>query len=175
MKEQQFTYNEELLIAQDVIDKYYSEYEHVIAYRTFITNPPTKKDITPQIHRRQPDIDLNLSEEDYNGLTEKERKEYVSKRAISVHNTEEKEIKEAKRVYKQIKGKYGEDTAETYIQEQRGTLIGRIIITPEIGVFSGFKKGHGNLILRKDINIEEIYDHEFGLKSYNYKDDEDAE
>ena len=70
-------------------------------YRTAVTNPPTEFDITPRRRRNASEQGKELpfvyTQEEIDLMDKDDKAIEVGHDAVSVHNTEEKAIKEAKR------------------------------------------------------------------------------
>ena len=166
-----FRFHEQLIIAKKDIENFYKPAENKV-YRTFISNPPTEIDFTPQLFRDEEDgtIDLALSQEEYDKLPGGKRKHYIAERGLSVNETEERAIEAAKSSFKNVEKKHGTEDAEVYMEEQRGVYVGEIRWKPGQALISKTgKDGHFTVLLNQDVNWEDI--EVFGVYEYAYRDE----
>ena len=171
-------YHETLDAFSDVIEEYYYGRE-IDVYRTAVTNPPTEFDITPKRRRNAGEQGQELpfvyTQEEIDLMDKEDKKIEVGRDALSVHKTELKEIKEAKRSAVDFGKKHTVEETENYKYNQRGAYVMKLHITPDKALVS--KKfhsgtGHGNILLREGITIEDIWDKSYELKPFKYDEDD---
>ena len=171
-------YEAELRPFAETIETYYSS-KSVHVYRTVVNKPARDIDFTPQLYQNRQGMGTQLpailSEETVASLSENERKEYVSARAISVHLTEEKSKQEAIRQYRSIKKKHSVHEAEEYAERKRGKYIVKLTLSPSNALVSAFHRStsHANVLLKEGVVFEELIDKEFGYKEFSYHEDDD--
>lgn len=171
-------YHETLDAFADVIDEYYYECE-IDVYRTCVTNPPTEFDITPKRRRftgtQGPEVPFVYSEEELALMDKESKKEEVDHDAISVHKSEGKEIKQAQRSAVSFSEKHSVEETREYIYNQRGVYVMKLHITPDKALVSkSFHKstGHGNILLREGVTIEDLLAEGYEIKEFKYDDDD---
>ena len=149
-------YEEELLPFMDVIDAMYVETsEDDVVFRSTLTDPPTKKDSTPQSKRMSDngveEEAIILTKEEADSLTEKEKRSFVGDLAISVFETREKCLKDIRNIVNHIAAKYSLDEAEAYLNEKRGPFMVKLKLSREVGLIEKEfnKKGHKNVLLNE--------------------------
>lgn len=171
-------YHETLDAFSDVIEEHYFECE-IDVYRTAVSNPPSEFDITPRRRRNAGEQGLELpfsyTQEEIDMMDDDTKKIEIGRDAISVHKTELKEIKEAKRAAVDFGKKHSKEEFEDYKYNQRGTYVMKLHITPDKALVS--KKfhsstGHGNILLREGVTIDDILDKEYEIKPFKYEDDD---
>ena len=167
-----FRFHEQLEVAKKEIEKLFAPAEGPV-YRTFINIPPKEKDFTPQA-LREPDgkalVQGGLTQEEYDKLAPKQKKEYISARTLSVNDSQENAIKAAAAQYAKIEKKWGMERAEEYISEDRGKYVG--IIVPKVGqmLISKFdKSGHAEVLLNQDVQKTDLEVRD--IIEYKYKDE----
>ena len=167
-----FRFHEQLEVAKKEIEKLFTPAEGSI-YRTFIDIHPNEKDFTPQA-LREPDgkalIQGGFTQEEYDKLTPKQKKEYISVRTLSVNDSQENAIKAAVAQYAKIEKKWGTERAVEYILEDRGRYVGMIV--PKVGqmLISKFdKSGHAEVLLSQDVQNTDMDVRD--IIEYKYKDE----
>ena len=169
-------YHETIEPFMDVVGQYFFE-EDLYVYRTVVNNPPSEYDITPQRRRNHdsqgPILTFQYTKEDVEEMTEKEIKEEIGHNAISVHQTEDMEIKEAKRAYKSFSKKHTAEESEAY-KFRRGTYVARFHITKDNALISKFDNGkkHANVLLREGVTVEDLIDKTYPIKPFSYEDED---
>lgn len=162
--EKKFTlkYGEELHPFMEVIDAIYVETsEDDIVFRSTLTDPPTLKDSTPQSKRENDEgfeeEAIILTEEEVVCLTEKEKKDFVGDRAISVFKSREKCLKDIRAIVNYIADKYSSEEAEAYLNEKRGPFMVKLKLSEEVGLIERKfnKKGHKNVLLNEGVVIND--------------------
>lgn len=167
-------YSEVLSQFEDVVGKEFMfDFGDIFVYRTAVTNPPTDFDTMPN-HRKEElesgiPYEFQFNPEDVAEMEYQEKKDQVTKEAMSVHETEVLVKSEAIKYYERVKAKYGEEAAELYVLK-RGRYIMRLHITPEVAAISGFSKktGHANVLLKRGITIKDILDTDYGITEFSY-------
>ena len=174
-------YHETLDAFSDVIAEHYYECEMYV-YRTVVTNPPTEFDITPARRRfantQGPELPFVYSQEDIDIMEREEKKAEVGHDAVSVHNTDAKAIKEARRSAASFSKKHTEEETEAYKYEQRGKYVARLHVTPDKALVSRqFHRttGHGGLLLREGASIDDLVDKDYEIKEFTYDEDDDKQ
>ena len=171
-------YHETLDAFSDVIEEHYYECEMDV-FRTAVTNPPTEFDITPKRRRKEGEQGQELpfvyKQEEIDLMDKDDKKDEVGRDALSVHKTEAKEIKEAKRSAASFRKKHTAEETEDYKYNQRGAYVMKLHISPDKALVS--KKfhsgtGHGNILLREGVTIEDIVDKSYELKPFKYDEDD---
>lgn len=170
-------YHEVLDPFLDVIDEFYYECD-IEVYRTAVNNPPTEFDITPKIHRFEgtqgKELPFAYTQEDIDSMEVEEKRIEVGHHAISVHKTEAKEIKEARRSAVSFEKNHSEEETEDYKYNQRGTYVMKLHITPDKALVSRTfhsSTGHANVLLREGVKIEDLLVEEYEIKEFKYDDD----
>ena len=138
-----------------------------------MNNPPAEFDITPARRRFEGEQGLGLpftyTEEELDLMTESDKKKEVGHDAISVHDTEEREIKEARRAETSFPKKHTPEEAIAHQETARGRYVMKLHITPETGLISRtFHNGHGNVLLREGVKIEDILAKDYEIKEFKY-------
>lgn len=172
-------YHETLDAFSDVIEEHYYESE-IDVFRTAVNNPPTEFDITP-LRRRDagtygPELPFVYTQEEVAMMDSADKYAEVGHDAVSVHQTEKKAITEAKRFATSFGKKHTEEETEAYKYEQRDTYVMKLHVTPNLALVSKkFHKttGHGQLLLREGVKIEDLLDKEYEIKEFKYEDDDD--
>lgn len=172
-----FKYDDLLGKVPHVVDKYYSEMD-IYVYRTAVNNPPTDFDITPNRRRTEGTqgkaFEFQYTEEDLAFFTEKELKIEIGHDGVSVHQTLEKAISEAKRYVTGYAKKHTQEEVDYYKYHQRGVNVMRLHLVPSLGVISGFDKNrHANILLYEGVKIEDLWDPSFEIVTFNYDNNED--
>ena len=174
-------YHETLDVFSDVIAEHYYECEMDV-YRTVVSNPPTEFDITPTRRRSRntqgPELPFEYSQDEVNMMASEEKKAEVGHDAVSVHNTEIKAIKEARRSAASFSKKHTIEETEAYKYEQRGQYVAKLHVTPDKALISKqFHKttGHGGLLLREGVTIDDLVDKNYEIKVFKYEDDDDKQ
>ena len=172
-------YHETLDMFSDVIAEHYYECE-IDVYRTAVNNPPTDFDITPTRRRftgtQGPVLPFTYTQEEIDSMEYDEKKAEIGHNAVSVHKSEEKAIKEAKRFAVSFAKTHTEEETKAYKYEQRGAFVIKLHITPDKALVSKkFHKttGHGGLLLREGVTVEDLLDKEYEIKEFKYDDDDD--
>ena len=174
-------YHETLDAFSDVIAEHYYECDMYV-YRTVVTNPPTEFDIIPARRRfantQGPELPFVYTEDEVEMMDPEEKKVEVGHDAVSVHNTDKKAIKEAKRSAVSFSKKHTEEETEVYKYEQRGKYVARLHVTPDKALVSKqFHRttGHGGLLLREGVSIDDLVDKDYEIKEFKYEDDDDKQ
>lgn len=167
-------YHETLDAFSDVISVHYYECE-IDVYRTTVNNPPTEFDITPRRRRFEGTqgqaLPFTYSQDEVDLMEENEKKEVIGHDAISVHLSEEIEIREAKRAAVSFGKKHTPEETEDYKYNQRGTYVMKLHVTPDKALVSKkFHSGHGNLLLRVGVTVEDLLDKSYEIKEFKYDD-----
>lgn len=166
-----FRFHEQLVVAVKEIEELYTPFEGSV-FRTFINNPPAPIDYTPQA-LREPDgkalVKGGLSQEEYDKLTRKQKKGYISDRTLSVNESREDAIGAAAGMFKRLKKMLGTEDAEAYIEEDRGKYVGEIVLKPGQALISKFVNGHGEIILSQEVKLEDIEIR--NITEYKYEDE----
>ena len=149
-------YEEELLPFMEVIEAMYIETsEEDVVFRSTLADPPTLKDSTPQSKRENEEgVEeevIILTKEEADTLTEKEKKDFVGERAISVFKSREKCLKELRNIVNHIADKYSLDESETYLNAKRGPFMVKLKLSPKVGLIEKEfnKNGHKNVLLNE--------------------------
>lgn len=169
----EFRFHEQLKVARADIDKLYRPADMKV-YRTFVKSPLGLIDITPQALRGDDNeglVQSGLTQEQYNALNQKRKREYISKRSLSVNDSKEKAIESAIKTYNSMVASLGQEGADIFMEEQRGTYVGGIVLKPHQAIMTSFSGGHADVILNADVKPEdiEVFDE---LKKIDYKKDE---
>lgn len=167
-------YMDKLTLFQGVIaEKYHTG--DVLVYRTTPNCPPNETDLLPR-HRllaleQGKEYKFEYSAEDVAEMEDDERDREVSIEAVSVHQTEEWEIFEAKRRYKAILKDKGKEEAEAY-KIKRGCYVMQLHIKEEYGLISDFHRStkHANVLLRENVTLDDLIDPSYELKKFSYDD-----
>ena len=174
-------YHETLDVFSDVIAEHYYECEMDV-YRTVVNNPPTEFDITPARRRfantQGPELPFVYTEDEVEMMEPEEKKAEVGHDAVSVHISDKKSIKEAKRFAASFAKKHTEEETRAYKYEQRGQYVARLHVTPDKALVSKqFHKttGHGGLLLREGVTIDDLVDKNYEIKEFKYEDDDDKQ
>lgn len=170
---------EELRFFPDLInDRYRYEFEPMDVYRTVRTNPPTDADLIPTAYMHVSDLPSIQPEisQDLVDMLEHDRKiKLLGSMSLSVDKTEEKCIKEARRAISTFAEIHTQEETEAKIQE-RGEYVAKFTITPKIGRITKFHKGtHAQLLLYKDVHIEDIWDSSTPVTPFKYLEDDASE
>lgn len=153
-------YESELNPFMDFIQSEYCE-SSLCVFRSVLSIPPTEIDSTPQSKRlldfRTDELDIQLSKEDVDLMTDEERKEYVGNLAISVFKSSDKAQKNVREFVRHIAKSYSNEEAKAYLEERRGPYVVRLQLSPEVGLLEKKfnKKGHANLLLYEDVDIKD--------------------
>lgn len=153
-------YESELNPFMDFIQSEYCE-SSLCVFRSVLSIPPTEIDSTPQSKRlldfRTDELDIQLSKEDVDLMTDEERKEYVGNLAISVFKSSDKAQKNVREFVRHIAKSYSNEEAKAYLEERRGPYVVRLQLSPEVGLLEKKfnKKGHANLLLYEDVHIKD--------------------
>lgn len=174
-------YHETLNAFCDVIAEYYYECE-IDVYRTAVCNPPTDFDITPTRRRhigtQGSELPFIYTQEEVDLMNDDEKKVEVGHDAVSVHCTEEKAIMEARRAAASFAKTHTEEETTAYKNKQRGIFLVKLHVTPEHALVSKkFHKstGHGGLLLREGVTINDILDKDYEIKEFKYDENEDKQ
>lgn len=172
-------YHETLDAFSDVISMHYYECE-IDVYRTTVNNPPTEFDITPRRRRFESTqgqvLPFTYTQEEIDLMNEEEKKKEIGHDAISVHLSEEKEIKEAKRAVVSFGKKHTAEETEDYKYNQRGTYVMKLHVTPDKALVSKkFHSGHGNLLLREGVTVKDLLDKDYVIKEFQYDDNDNEQ
>lgn len=171
---EEFRFQEELIVAKrEITELYHPVLEDIKVYRTFVTNPPSEIDITALVYRnRDEDTEVKggLSQEVYDAKTKKQKKDYISDRSLSVNDCHQKAVDSGKKSYKTVAKKYGEEYAKMFMEDERGTYVGGIILKAGQAIMTDFKKGHADVILNEGVKAEDLEIFE-ELTKYEYKDE----
>lgn len=171
-------YHETLDNFSDIIEEHFYECE-VDVYRTSVSNPPSDFDITPRRRRNAgeqgQELPFAYTQEEIGLMDYDMKKAEVGQDAISVHKTEQNEIKEAKRSAAKFEKKHSPEETEYYKYHQRGAFVMKLHITPDKALVS--KKfhrttGHGNILLREGVTIEDLLDKSYEIKPFKYEEDD---
>ncbi len=158
-------YEAELNPLMDYIEANYCE-SSLCVFRSTISSPPTEKDSTPQSKRDEAgkgqDLDMILTQEEVELMTDKDKKEYVGNLAISVFNSKEKAEKSAIDFVRHV-AKFSYEEAEVYLNERRGAFIVKMQLSPDVGLLENRfnKKGHANLLLYEGVDIKNLIEETF--------------
>lgn len=168
----EFRVHEQLEVASHYIDSLYHPAD-IRVYRTFIGNSLTDIDLVPQTLRKGEEgefVEPGLTQEAYETLNNKKKKEYIAKRSLSVNDTKEAAVASAVKTYKSVAERYGEKAADFFMEHDRGTYVGGIVLKPHQAKITKFKGGHANVILSQDVKPEDIEIFE-ELTKYEYKEE----
>jgi len=167
-------YMDTLRLFPDIIKEKYQPLD-MLVYRTTPNRPPNDTDLLPR-HRllaltQGKEYKFEYTTEDVAEMEKSDREKVVSREAVSVHQTENKEILEAKRQYKTILKERGEEEAEAY-KIQRGCYVMRLHIKAEYGLISNFHRStkHANVLLRENVTLEDLVDSSYELQKFSYDD-----
>ena len=153
-------YEAELNPLMDFIQMEYCE-SSLCVFRSVLSVPPTEIDSTPQSKRlmefRPEELDLTLTKEEVDLMTDDEKKEYVGNLAISVFKSKEKAEKNVKDFVKHIAKSYSQEEAKAYLEERRGSYLAMLQLSPDIGLLEKKfnKRGHANLLIYEDVDISD--------------------
>lgn len=168
-----FRFHEELLVAKREIAELYHPAVDVKVYRTCVTNPPSKIDITAKSYRNREDdaeVSGGMSQKEYDALKKKKKIEYLSERSLSVNDSRGRAEISGKQSYQTMVKKYDEEIAEIFMEEERGTYIGGFILRQGQAIMTDFVKGHAEVILNEGVRPEDLEIFE-ELTKYDYKDE----
>lgn len=166
-KPKRLRYENELSPFMDFIKAHYHESCETV-FRSTLTKPPTEADSTPQLKRdikdRVEELDLQITEEDVAEMSEKEKGEYVSERALSVFKSLPKCEANVINLINHIAKKFSYEEAATYLNDRRGAFIVELALTEEAGLIEQRfdKKGHKNLLPYDDVLIDKYIVNTFG-------------
>lgn len=169
-----FRYSEVLCKFQDVVDAEFKfNFDDQYVFRTVVNNPPDDKDTLPK-HRRQElesgmPYEFQFSEEEIAEMSYKNKKDQVTREAMSVHKSLEKAKSEAIRAYRKQKERFGDEAAQRFIVE-RGCYIARLCITKETGIMTDFHRTtkHANVLLKNGVSMNDILDPSFEIVKFSY-------
>ncbi len=168
-----FRFHEELLVAKREIAELYHPAVDVKVYRTCVTNPPSEKDVTAKSYRNREEdavVSGGMSQEEYDALKKNKKKEYLSERSLSVNDSRERAETSGKQSYQTMLKKFDEETADIFMQKERGTFIGGFILREGQAIMTDFVKGHADVILNEGVGVEDLEIFE-ELTKYDYKDE----
>lgn len=169
-----FRFQEELIVAKrEIAELYHPVLEDTRVYRTFVTNPPSDIDVTAKAYRdRDEGAALNggLSQEAYNALNKKKKREYISEHSLSVNDSHQAAELSGKKSYQSVAKSVGEEYAEMFMENVRGAYIGGIVLRAGQAIMTDFKKGHADVILNEGVKAEDLVIFE-ELTKYEYKDE----
>ena len=169
-----FRLPEELMVAQqEIAELYHPIVEDTRVYRTFVTKPPSEIDITAKAYRdRDGDamVSGGLSQDAYNTLKKKKKREYISERSLSVNDSYQAAETSGKKSYQSVAKSAGEEYAELFMENVRGAYIGGIVLKSGQAIMTDFKKGHADVILNEGVEAEDLDIFEELIK-YEYKDE----
>lgn len=168
----EFRVHEQLEVASQDIDSLYHPAD-IRVYRTFISKPPVDLDLQPQALRKDEDgelVESGLTQEAYDALNKKKKKEYMAKRSLSVNDSKEAAVASAVKTYNSVAERFGEEAADLFMEHDRGTYVGGIVLKPHQAKITAFKGGHANVILSQDVKPEDIEIFE-ELTKYEYKEE----
>jgi hypothetical protein len=168
-----FRFHEELIVAKREIAELYHPAIDVKVYRTFVDNPPSEIDTTARAYRdRDADAAVKggLSQEAYDKLKPKRKIDYIAERSLSVNVSHEAAVASGKKTYQSVTEKYGEEYAEAFMENERGTYVGGVILKEGQAIMTDFKKGHAEVILNEGVRPEDLEIFE-ELTKYEYKDE----
>lgn len=172
-------YHKKLDAFAEIIEANYYE-RSIQVYRTVKTNPPTDADLIPQRYEGLSffEIDellIEYTEEDLAEFSDAEKREEVSKDAISVNTTSAQCIKSALSTYESVKRNHPENSE--IFKKNRGNYVARLNINPEHGLITRPKSGHMNCLLREGVKIEDVLDKTYEIVQFDYdaESDEDNE
>jgi len=170
-EKEEFRVHEQLKVASREIESLYHPAD-IKVYRTFVSKPPIDIDIQPQALRESEGgiVESGLSQEEYDALKPKKKVEYMSKRSLSVNETKEAAIASAVKTYKSVASRFGEEAADFFMENDRGTYVGGIVLKPHQAKITNFKGGHAEVILSQDVKPEDIEIFE-ELTKYEYKEE----
>lgn len=169
-----FRFHQQLEVAREDIAKLYHLADTKV-YRTFVKSPMGIIDITPQVLREDEEgalIQPGLTQEQYDALNKSQKRDYMSDRSLSVNVSKEVAIESAIKSYNSVVAKFGHEVADVFMEEQRGTYVGRIVLKPHQALITKFSKsGHADVILNAEVKPEdiEVFDE---LTKFDYKKDE---
>lgn len=169
----EFRFHEELIVAKREIAKLYHPADNVKVYRTFVTNPPSEIDTTARAYRNREEgafVSGGLSQEAYDALKKGKKKEYISERSLSVNDSYEAAEASGKKTYQGLVAKFDEEYAEAFMENERGTYVGGVILREGQAIMTEFKNGHAEVILNEDVCPEDLEIFE-ELTKYEYKDE----
>ena len=168
-----FRFHQQLEVARKDIVKLYHPADMKV-YRTFVKNPLGEIDITPQVLRENDSealIQPGLTQEQYDMLNKSKKRDYMSDRSLSVNISKEAAIESAVKTYHSVATKLGQEDADIFMEEQRGTYVGGIVLKPNQALITKFSpSGHADIILSVDVKPEdiEVFDQ---LMKFDYKKD----
>ena len=171
---EEFRFQEELIVAKQEIDElYHPVLEDTKVYRTFVTAPPSELDITARAYRNREEnaeVRSGLVQEKYNSLKRKQKIEYISERSLSVNDSRQASEDSGRRTYKSVAKKYGDEYAEMFMENERGTYVGGIILKAGQAMMTDFKNGHAEVILNEGVKVDDLELFE-ELTKYEYKEE----
>lgn len=168
-----FRFHEELIVAKREIAELYHPAIDVKVYRTFVENPPSDIDTTARAYRdreTEAEVKGGLSQEAYDKLKPKKKIDYIAERSLSVNDSREAAEASGKKTYQSITARYGEEYAEAFMENERGTYVGGMILREGQAIMTDFKKGHAEVILNEGVRPEDLEIFE-ELTKYEYKDE----
>lgn len=144
---------------RDVILSNFSEVNECYVYRTCQNLPCCKNDQTPLIVRKQNQqtgkIPRKYSNEELEKMSDQKKLKEVCHYALSVNDTAENSIENAKRMYRKLLSKGLSAEELNAYADSRGRYVGLFKITSDVGMMTGFDNGHANLLLYEGVNLEE--------------------
>lgn len=168
-----FRFHEELIVAKREIAELYHPAIDVKVYRTFVDNPPSEIDTTARAFRDRDEgavVAGGLSQEAYDKLKRKKRIDYISDRSLSVNDSREAAEVSGKKTYQGVACRFDEEYAEAFLENERGTYIGGVILREGQAIMTDFKNGHAEVILNDGVRPEDLEIFE-ELTKYDYKDE----
>lgn len=169
-----FRYSEVLCNFKDVVAAEFKyDFDDQYVFRTVVNNPPSDLDTLPK-HRREElqsgiPYEFRFTEEEIAEMAYEDKKEQVTKEAMSVHQTFAKAKSEAIRAYRKHKEKFGDEAAQRFIAE-RGCFIARLCITKDNGLITDFHRTtkHANVLLKNGVSMNDILDSSFEIIKFSY-------
>ena len=169
-----FRFQEELVVAKrEIVELYHPVLEDTRVYRTFVSSPPSKIDVTALAYRHREDdaeVKGGLSQEEYDALGREKKIDYISDRSLSVNNSRQKAETSGRKSYQSVAKRFDEEYAEMFMENERGTYVGGIILKSGQAIMTDFKKGHADVILNEGVKAEDLDIFEDLIK-YEYKDE----
>ena len=160
-------YETELSPFMEYIKAHYHESSETV-FRSTLSSPPTEADSKPQLKRvideHLDELDWQITEEDVAEMSEKEKCDYVSERALSVFNSLSKCKANVINLITHIAKKYSYNEAATYLNERRGAFIVELALTEEAGLIEKRydKKGHQNFLPYDGVLIDKFIVNTYG-------------
>lgn len=167
-------YEGELRYFADIIEERYDS-KTVEVFRTVRTNPPTDEDLVPLQYQHTNSLEyypLEITQDVVDVLSKDEKVKEVGRRSLSVNETCDKCIKEARRSFNSyVKKKNPTQEAIEDYKKNRGVYVAKFKITPELGIITNFHKTtkHAQVLLYDNVKIEDVWDAKTPVLSFKYE------